>query len=127
MPDSAHSVPPTAKLNVVVRGDLPPDAKCPQAVHAAFAFAFEHPKLCAQWMEGSNTIVVRECGDVAALEELLGLAEVRGIAASAFREPDLGNALTAAVFAPGEATHRTLRALPLMRGPVARPGRPPTE
>jgi hypothetical protein len=73
----------------VTRQDLPPGTQAVQAAHAAVAFCAVHR------VPSESTIVLLKARDELALARLLALAERDGITAVPFREPDLGNALTA--------------------------------
>ncbi len=109
------------KLRVITRRDLPAWAQAAQLVHGALAFATEHPEVTRTWMGTSNTIVLLAERDERALSALLARAEEAGIPTARFTEPDLGDALTAVVLGPGEASRRLTRGLPLaLREPVQR-------
>jgi len=88
------------KLYIVSRQDLPPGAQCAQSVHAAFAFAQEHPELTRDWHLNSNNIVILAVRHEQDLTLLLERARLEGVEFSAFREPDLDDALTALAIAP---------------------------
>ncbi len=90
----------TARLHVVVRADLPAGSRAVQAVHAARAFADQHPELEREWFATSNTLALLEVDDEPALERLSESAAAKGVAAAGFREPDLGDSLTAIAIAP---------------------------
>lgn len=91
------------RLYVVVRADLERGLQLAQACHAVRELSLEHPEDA----EGEN-LVVLEVPDEAGLERLA--ASVPG-PLKAFREPDLGGALTA-LAVTGEA-RRMLSSLPL--------------
>ena len=105
---------PELRLYVVVALSLAPGARVAQAVHAAFAFAAAHPAATAAWTAASNTIAVVGVRDETALAELLHRAGTYGLATAAFREPDLGDALTAVALGPDALTARLCRGLPLL-------------
>lgn len=88
------------KLYVITRSDLLPGARAAQSVHAALAFAHEHPDVEAPWHEASNNLVLLEVPDEAALLALGEAAKRRGVACSLFTEPDLNDALTAIALGP---------------------------
>lgn len=46
------------KLFIITRADLPPGVIAAQSVHAALAFAHEHPEVEGAWFAGSNNIVL---------------------------------------------------------------------
>ena len=103
---STRTTPP--KLFIVGRRDLPPGLRVAQMFHAARQFAEEYPEIEGTWFRESNTIVLLEVPDEAALLELASRAE--GVPTSEFsEEPDLG--LTALALAP--EGYRLVSSLPL--------------
>ena len=103
---SSRATPP--KLFVVGRQDLPPGLRVAQMFHAARQFAEDHPEVEGTWFRESNTIVLLEVPDEAALRELASRAE--GVPTSEFsEEPDLG--LTALALGPD--ARRLVSSLPL--------------
>lgn len=99
------------KLYILVRDDLAPGAQLVQSVHAALAFAHEHPELVREWHEHSNNIAALQVRDEPALLDFLAKAGERGIPCSAFREPDFGDAATA--LAMGAGAEKIASQLPL--------------
>ncbi len=61
----------------------------------------------------SNSIIVLEAENAAALSALKEEALDRGLIVTEFREPDLGDEITALAFAPSEGTRKFLSNLPL--------------
>ena len=100
------------KLFVVVDQALPPGARLAQAVHGALAFAAEHPEVERAWRERSNTVAVLAC-DGGRLPLLLERAEIDAVPVATFREPDLGDRMTAVVLGPGARSRRLVRNFPL--------------
>ena len=88
------------KLYIVVRADLGPGLKLPQACHALRAFVDEQPELEREWFLGANNLVVLEVPDEPALAALRARSEARGLRSAIFREPDLGDAVTALALEP---------------------------
>lgn len=70
------------------------------------------PRQVKTWYEGSNTLVLLGVQDEPGLALMGRKALDRGIAHSAFREPDRGNELTAMAIAP--EGRRLCRDLPLL-------------
>jgi hypothetical protein len=103
------------RMYVVVRSDLPVGLQAAQALHALREFAANYPEIEKQWHETSNTIVILAVPDEAALaalaEDLRGTGHLPPWSFSEFREPDLGNSLTAICVEPDGG--RKLRYLPL--------------
>lgn len=91
-------------------------------MHAALDFTFEHPAVARDWHKASNTLVVLAARDELALLWLAADAADAGYAHTMFREPDLGDALTAVALEP--AAHRLVRKLPLALSERARPDAP---
>lgn len=83
------------KLYIIVRGDLAPGYQCAQSVHAAFAFASEHADETKNWMIQSNYIAVLNSKNEKELYDLITQAKEQNITFSIFREPDIGNEITA--------------------------------
>jgi peptidyl-tRNA hydrolase len=88
------------KLYLVTRSDLSPGQQAVQAAHALREFADKYPEEDRQWYEKSNYLVLLSVPEQGALEGLLGEAEDKGIPAAPFREPDMGEALTAVAIGP---------------------------
>lgn len=99
------------KLYVVTRRDLPPGAQAAQLLHAFRAFVAEHPEIELAWFRGSNTITLKSVADERELRDLATEAFAAGVKHASFREPDLGNALTAVTLEPRGAP--LVRRLPL--------------
>ena len=88
------------KLYLVTRQDLSPAQQAVQSCHAALQFALEWPVAAKDWALDSNTIVLLTMEDE---KELLGLSQKalkKGVAHSAFTEPDRNDELTAVAIAP---------------------------
>lgn len=102
-----------AKLYVVVRADLAPGLQIPQAMHAHREFAEQHRALERGWYRASNTLAVLSVPHERALLALVARAQDAEVPHSLFREPDLGNAATAACLSPGEASRSLCKRLPL--------------
>jgi peptidyl-tRNA hydrolase len=107
------------KLYVATRADLSVGYQIAQAMHAAVDLCVQHPHLAAAWHTTSNSLIVLASVDERALYTLLNRAQARGVHAVAFREPDLGDELTAVAFAPGEVTVQLCANLPLAGRNVA--------
>jgi len=104
---------PDDKLYLVTRADLSPGAQAVQAAHALQQFNVEHPEVARAWHQESNYLALLAAPDEAGLALLLKKAQRRGLEASAFREPDFGDALTAIAIAPGADARALTRAFPL--------------
>lgn len=103
-----------ARLYVVTRHDLAPKVRAVQSCHAAIQFCHEHPETESEWFRTSNHLVIVGVDDERALTELYRRAEWGDLKASAFREPDLGDQLTAVALEPTRRSSRLCRNLPLI-------------
>lgn len=101
------------KLYVITRADLPPGARAVQSAHALREFAAEHPAVEKEWHESSNTLVMLEVPDEAALERIHLDASEAGVPVSFFREPDLNHRVTALALGPAARKLACVRNLPL--------------
>jgi hypothetical protein len=73
----------------------------------------QHPEDFAEWHK-SNYLVFLSVADEPELWLLLGRLISRGCAATGFREPDLGNALTAICVGPHPEVRKATSGLPLL-------------
>lgn len=83
------------KFTTITRRDLSLGYQAVQSAHALADFAIEHTEPFKSWQLGSNYLV---CLTVETEEELKFLAKrlkCFGIKITEFREPDIGNELTA--------------------------------
>lgn len=102
-----------SRLRVIVRADLSPGQQAVQGMHAQVAFAKKHPESERTWHEQSNTLALLSVPNEDALHRLLQMAEDRGIQAAYFREPDIGDQMTAICLEACEETAgRLCRGLP---------------
>lgn len=99
------------RLYVVVRADLPPGAQAVQAAHAMREFAEQHPEIEKTWHAESNTVAMLAVPDEGCLVIWYEKLRRWGYAVAEFREPDLGNTLTAFCVEPRAG--RLLRDVPL--------------
>lgn len=107
------STPETARLYIAVREDLSPGLAAAQAVHAAFAFAQQHPELVEPWQRDSQYLVIVSVVDEVALISLASRALERGIEVTTWHEPDMNDAATAVALQPGDDARRLCSNLPL--------------
>ena len=85
-----------------------------QSAHAAIDFQHEHPEVSLQWQTKSNYLALLTVADEEALIKLITKAIFTGIKHTIFREPDLGNEITAVAFEPTDAAKKLTRSCPLM-------------
>jgi peptidyl-tRNA hydrolase len=107
-------MPAVPKLYVIVREDLSPGARVAQAVHGAHGFADAHPTEYARWRSDSNTVAVLGAQGEPHLRYLMEMARTWDIPHASFQEPDMAGASTVLVLAPGPASQRLTRGLPLL-------------
>lgn len=86
--------PPHERLYVCVDEGLKPGARLAQCAHAVAEVHAAAADVCRAWRSSSNVVVVL----AVPVDRLARLAATPG--AAAFREPDLGNELTAVALFP---------------------------
>jgi hypothetical protein len=87
-------------------------------MHALRQFTAEHPEIDKVWFEQSNYLGLLSVQNEEELARLLEEASQQGIQASAFREPDIDNQMTAIALSPGPKSKKLCSRLPLaLRGP----------
>jgi len=82
-------------------------------MHAAIQFQHEHSDVAKEWHDKSNYLVFLSTRDLNALDKLIYKANCKDIKHSIFREPDIGNVITAVAFEPSKASSKLLSSLPL--------------
>lgn len=96
-----------------MRGDLSPGLQCSQSVHAAHAYAIEHPESFAKWHRESNTIVIVAAPTAERLLDIETRARTSEIPYSTFADDDLGAGTTSLALGPGGRTRKLCWGLPL--------------
>lgn len=96
-----------------MRADLPPGLQAAQAVHAAIEFTLQWRGIVARWNLESNNVVIISVPDEDALAAIAARAVEEGMVRTIFREPDVGNTITAVALQPGEDARRLCSQLPL--------------
>jgi len=102
------------KLVTVTRTDLPEGYQAVQSTHAAIDFVFEHPTRAGPWHKNSNTLVMLTVKDTKGLLHLMRKCDYLSIAYTVFREPDIGNQITAICMEPHEEVYKMVSKLPLL-------------
>jgi hypothetical protein len=82
-------------------------------MHALREFVQNHPEIDREWYSKSNYLGLLSVKNESDLIVLLDKAMSRGIRASAFREPDIGDRITAIVLEPSPQSRRLCSSLPL--------------
>ena len=83
----------------------------------------EYPEQSAQWHKDSNTIVVLAVQDERALQNVEEGLKILGMEHISFKEPDIGNELTAIAILPSEQAKSFCKHFKLAFSPVAQFGR----
>lgn len=102
------------KLRVVTRRDLNISYQAVQAGHAAIDFQHQHPVEAKQWQTQSNYLAYLTVADEAELIKLISKAILMGIKHTIFREPDIGNQITAVAFEATDEARKLTSSCPLM-------------
>lgn len=100
------------KLYLVTHANLSAGYQTAQVAHVVADFIMNNPEIAKTWHITSNSVIVLEAEDSSALSELIEEAAKRNITVQEFREPDLGDEITALAFAPSDATRKLLSNLP---------------
>ena len=83
------------KLYIVTRLDISKGYQAVQSAHALSEFVFEHPSIAKDWHAKSNYLALLSVDTENDLEQLIFKASLLNIKHSIFREPDIGNQITA--------------------------------
>lgn len=97
----------------MVRADLPQADQAVQSLHAAVEFSVQHPEIIKDWHATSQTVVLLTARSEGWLRIIGERLERSGDPVAWFREPDLGDSLTAIATV---GSGRKLAKLPLLRG-----------
>lgn len=99
-------------MYLVTHAQLSSGYQTAQIAHVVADFIQNNTGLANAWHFTSNSLIVLEAANAAELSVLQERARLRGIVVQEFREPDLGDEVTALAFAPGDATRKFLSNLP---------------
>lgn len=83
------------KLYTITRSDLTEGYQVVQSTHAAINFTFEHPSRAGPWFNNSNYLVQLVLENEKQLKFLIEKFDKLDIYHTVFREPDIGNKITA--------------------------------
>lgn len=108
-----HAIKEGDKLYLVTRRDLEPGYQAVQSCHATRQFMADHPDIDVEWFTKSNYMCLLSTENETELMRLLVLAHDHGLRASAFREPDIGGAITAIALEPHPKSQELCKNLPL--------------
>lgn len=88
--------------------------KAVQSSHAAINFIFEHPSRAGPWFKHSNYLIQLELSNEKQLLLLIQRCEEHQLAYTVFREPDIGNSITAIAIEPSKQTQKLVSKIPLL-------------
>lgn len=106
-------VKPGDKLYVITRRDLSNGYQAVQSMHALRQFSAEHPEEDKLWYEVSNYLGLLSVENEQELTTLVEKAQSLDIKFSIFREPDIGDQITAIALEPGSRTKKLCNNLQL--------------
>ena len=101
------------KTYIVTRRDLRPGLQAAQACHAVTDLILKYPEAAKKWRDESNFLIVLSVSSEAELCELAIELARTNMDWCRFREPDLGNELTALAVLPNDYSEAFFRNLPL--------------
>ena len=101
------------KLTSVTRRDLNAGYQSVQSTHSIVKFVFEHPEISGIWFKDPY-LAQLSVENEDALKHLIHKLQKSNIKYSIFREPDLGNQITAIAIEPSDKTRKLISHLPLM-------------
>ena len=93
---------------MVTHAQLSAGYQIAQIAHVVAEFYSQHPESASKWHSISNSVIVLEAKNARELSEYKDKAIERGIKVTEFREPDIGDEITALAFEPGEETRKLL-------------------
>ena len=91
---------------------MPASYQSVQSIHVAVDFVFQHPEQAGVWHDISNSLAFLSVKTEEELFNKISQLDAAGIKYTAFREPDVGYAITAIALEPGEQTKEFCRKLP---------------
>lgn len=100
------------KLYLVTHAELSTGYQIAQIAHATADFMLAHPATAQNWSQISNSIIALEAANAEHLSNLLEQAQALNLTTIEFREPDMGDEITAIAFAPSLDTPNLLANLP---------------
>jgi hypothetical protein len=98
---------------VVTRADLKPGYQAVQSLHALQEFGIQYPEVTKEWYIKSNYLGLLSVKSEQDLLVLAGKASTKGVRISVFKEPDIGNEVTAIALEPSPVSKKLCARLPL--------------
>lgn len=88
--------------------------KAVQSTHAAINFIFENYSRAGPWFYNSNYLVQLEVSNEKQLKLLIQKCDQNQLVYTVFREPDIGNQITAIAIEPSKQTQKLVSKIPLL-------------
>lgn len=101
------------KLIIITRRDLHPGYQAVQSSHCGIDFQHQHPKIAKQWNDNSNYLVILSVENEEQLLLFLEKFKKHNLKTTIFKEPDIGNEVTAIAVQPSEKSKKLTSNLPL--------------
>ena len=101
------------KLVIITRRDLHPGYQAVQSAHAGIDFQHEYPEIAKQWNKQSNYLIILSVENEEQLLLFLEKCKWYNLKTTIFKEPDIGNEVTAIAVEPGSRTKKLTSRLPL--------------
>lgn len=84
-----------------------------QSAHAGINFQYQYPNIAKQWNKQSNYLIILSVENELQLLLFLEKFKAYNLKTTTFREPDIGNEITAIAVEPGEKSRKLTSRLPL--------------
>ena len=84
-----------------------------QSAHAGIDFQHQHPEIAKIWNTQSNYLIILSVENEEHLSRLIEKAKFKELKHTVFREPDIGNQITAIALEPREDSRKLTKNLPL--------------
>ena len=101
------------KLVLITRSDLSPGYQSVQPAHALAQFSQTYPSSFKEWYDREQNLIVLATTNEKQLLKLARLFSKASLDHVVFREPDIGNHVTAVAVGPSEAACKLTSNLPL--------------
>jgi hypothetical protein len=98
---------------VITRRDIDSGYQGVQSIHAAIQFGQQYPDIYQDWYQKSNYLGWLSVDNERELMNLVEQAKAHDISVSVFKEPDIGDRITAIALAPGQKSKKLCSRLPL--------------
>ncbi len=84
-----------------------------QAAHAGIDFQHQYPQLSKEWNTNSNYLIILSVENEEKLKKYIQKFQKANLCHVVFKEPDIGNEITALCVQPSEASRKLTCHLPL--------------